>query len=71
MARLKPRRAAGCQVRGFVLTSIAEQLDDHLGGQQILPVGDKEPSGRLVHTTLDEPCPQLVVRELGPPGAHR
>jgi hypothetical protein len=47
--------------RGFVSTSIAEQLGDHLGRQWVLPVGDEEPGGGLVHTTLDETCPQLVV----------
>jgi hypothetical protein len=47
---------------GFVLTSVApEQLDDHLGRQRVLPVSDKEPGGRLVHTALDEPRAQLVV----------
>jgi hypothetical protein len=48
---------------GFVLTSVpSEQLSDHLGPQRILPVGDKQPAGGLVHTALDEPCPQIVVR---------
>jgi hypothetical protein len=47
---------------GFVLTSVpSEQLNDHLGPQRVLPVGDKQPGGGLVHTALDEPCPQLVV----------
>jgi hypothetical protein len=47
---------------GFVLTSVpSEQLSDHLGPQRVLPVGDKQPGGGLVHTALYEPCPQLVV----------
>jgi hypothetical protein len=47
---------------GFVLTSVTpEQLDDHPGRQRVLPVSDKEPGGRLVHTALDEPRVDLVV----------
>jgi hypothetical protein len=47
---------------GFVLTSVpSEQLSYHLRPQRVLPVGDKQPGGGLVHTALDEPCPQLVV----------
>ena len=56
---------------GYMLTSAAsQQLDDHLGRQRVLPVGDKQPGGGLVHAALDEPCAQLVVCELGPPRAH-
>src|SRR5918995_4711625 len=47
---------------GYVLTSAAsQQLSDHLGRQRVLPVGDKQPGGGLVHAALDEPCAQLVV----------
>jgi hypothetical protein len=62
MARLKLRWTAACRARrGVVLTSVAEQLDDHLGRQRILAVSDEEPGGGLVHATLHEPCLQLVV----------
>jgi hypothetical protein len=51
--------AAGCLAAE---ASVAvEQVDDHRGCQRLLPVGDEEPGGGLVHAALDEPCPQLVV----------
>jgi hypothetical protein len=47
---------------GYMLTSAAsQQLSDHLGRQRVIPVGDKQPGGGLVHAALDEPCAQLVV----------